>query len=103
MLKDVFYLKESHTNWIQEMLPSKDKGREDKWSTSIAVGGEKFVSTIKGLLGMKATGRRVVHGSGACELREPAPAYSNDFMPENAPLKAENMHCWRIYHDNTTS
>jgi len=102
MLKDLASLNDSHTGWIQEMLPSKSKGREDKWSASIAVGGEKFVSKIKELLGVKATGRRIVHSRGASELREPASSYSNDFVPENACLRAENMRYWRIYSDNIT-
>ena len=101
MLKDIASLKESHTVWIRGMVPSINKGREDKWSTSIAVGGEKFVSTIKELLGVKGMGRRIVHSRGSSELREPASSYSNDIMPENACLRAENMHYWRIYHDNT--
>jgi hypothetical protein len=103
MLKDLASLKESHTGWIQEMLPSKSKGREDKWSASIAVGSEKFVSKVKELLGVKVKERRIAHSRGASELREPASSYSNDFVAENASLRAENTRYWHIYPDNTTS
>jgi hypothetical protein len=48
--------------------------REGKWSDSIAVGDRDFVEEIKGKLGMRAVGRRVVQRD-SFELREPAAAY----------------------------
>ena len=96
-------LRESHAGWLHEMLPVQGKGREEKWSTSIAAGGENFVTRIKELLGAKATGRRIINGSYASVLREPSSSYNGDFMPENAILRAKNMHYWRIYPDDTMS
>lgn len=101
MLKDLSSLKEVHAGWLHEMLPSQSKAREDKWSTSIAVGGEKFVAKIKQLLDVRAMGRRVVNINGGCELREPSLSYICNFMPENDRLRVENMHYWNIYSDNT--
>jgi putative transposase len=101
MLGDVNSLKESHTGWLLEMLSSQGNGREEKWSSSVAVGGEKFVSKIKQLLGVRATGRRIVNISGGCELREPSSPYNGVFIPENVPLRFENMYYWDIYPDNT--
>lgn len=94
-------LKDSHTGWLHEMLSSQGKGREEKWSTSLAVGGEKFVSKIKQLLGVRATGRRIVNMSGASELREPTSPYSGNFTPESVSLSDNNMHYWDLYQDNT--
>ena len=101
MLGDLKALKESHAGWLHEMLPPQGKGREDKWSTSVAVGREEFVAKIKQLLGVRATGRKIVNISGASELREPSSPYHGDFMPENVGLSDENMHYLDIYHDNS--
>lgn len=96
-------LGKNHAGWLNEMLPSQAKGREEQWTSSIAVGGKNFVAKIKELLGAKATRRRVVNGRCASELREPASSYSNDFMPENGLLRTENMQYWRIYQNNIAS
>ncbi|MDH5525587.1 MAG: hypothetical protein OEY01_16595 [Desulfobulbaceae bacterium] len=101
MLKDLSLLKESHTEWLHERLPSQSRAREEKWSASIAGGGKKFVTNIKKLLGMKATGRRVVGMEGSGELREPSAPYSVNFVGENDRLRGKNMHIWGIYHGNT--
>lgn len=61
LVGDLKSLAESHSSWLHEMLPSPGKSREEKWSTSIAVGGENFVGRIKELFGTKATGRRIVN------------------------------------------
>ncbi len=103
MLYDLASLNEIHTDWIDEMLPSQSREREDKWSASIAVSGDKFVSRIKKLLGMKATGRRVVGRDGISELREPSVPYSVNFVAEKDRLRGENMHNWNIYPDNAES
>lgn len=89
MLGDLDSLKESHAGWLQEKLPAHGKGREDQWSTSIAVGGEYFVTGIKQLLGIRAAGRKIVNGSGASELREPFAPYNGDLMPENDRISAK--------------
>lgn len=103
MLSDVEALKESHIGWLHEMSSFQSKGREDKWSASIAVGGEKFVSGIKQLLGGKAAGRKVVSTHDGNELREPLAPYNDHFMPESAPLSPGNMHYWDIYQGNSVS
>lgn len=48
-------LGENHMGWLHDLLPSEGKKREEKWSTSVAVGGEKFVTRFKELLGARAT------------------------------------------------
>lgn len=94
-------LKEIHAGWLHDMLPDLGKNCEGKWSTSIAVGGEKFVSTIKELLGARATGRKVVKAGVTCELREPSLAYEVNYLPENDRLSVGNTYYWDIYPDNT--
>jgi hypothetical protein len=57
-----------------------------------AVDGDKFVSKIKQVLGGKAAERKLLSENGISELRESHSSYNADFMPENASLRAENMH-----------
>jgi putative transposase len=40
MVDDLKELKDGYAGWLPEMLLTRGKGREDKWSTSIAVGSE---------------------------------------------------------------
>jgi hypothetical protein len=82
------------------LLPYHGKERDEKWSTSVAVGGEQFVTSVKELLGLKATGRRIVNRGAVSELREPITSYKGDFAPGMAGLSAENMHLCDIYNDN---
>jgi putative transposase len=93
-------LGKSHRGWLHELLPYHGKERDEKWSTSVAVGGEQFVTSVKELLGLKATGRRIVNRGAVSELREPITSYKGDFAPGMAGLSAENMHLCDIYNDN---
>jgi hypothetical protein len=56
------------------------------------VGREKFVDTIRQLLGVKAIGRRVASKHGTTELREPTSLYLDDFTPESGGLRGENLY-----------
>ncbi len=94
-------LGENHMGWLHDLLPSEGKKREEKWSTSVAVGGEKFVTRFKELLGARATGRGVTIGKGVSVLREPVVPYNDDFVPEMAHLRTKNLHYWRIYPENS--
>jgi REP-associated tyrosine transposase len=87
--------------WLNELLPSQGSKRDEKWSTSVAVGGRKFVTKIKELLGARAIGRRVTNVKGTSELREPMASYNGDFIPEMGILSLENMYYWQINSENT--
>ena len=103
LIGDLSTLKENHAGWHQEMLLSQDKGREAKWSTSIAVGGERFVTKVKELLGVRAAGRRIANISNSAELRKPSLPFSYSFIQEKDRLRGENIHFLRVYPDNTDS
>ena len=95
MVQNLKEFKNSYAGWLQEMQPSLGKGREDKWSSSIAVGSEEFVTKIKLLLGIKAEGRNIVKTTGgASELREASSSYNSVFMLENGCLSIENSYYW---------
>ena len=56
-VKDQEALRRIHLEWIEEKLKNGKPIREDRWTESIAVGGEAFVKEIKRGLGAKAVGR----------------------------------------------
>jgi putative transposase len=61
---------EAYRGWIGESINQERQVREGKWTESIAVGSELFVTATKDRLGFKAKGRRVVGEGGSFELRE---------------------------------
>ena len=68
--------------------------RDGKWSESIAVGNESFVTMTKEKLGFKAKGREVVGGDGGYVLREPPAPYNSILGDENEALRPENAYFW---------
>ena len=68
--------------------------RDGKWSESIAVGSESFVTMTKEKLGIKAKGRKVVGEDGSYVLQEPPASYNGIFGLENGVLRAQNEHFW---------
>ena len=50
---------------------------ESKWTQSIAVGGKTFLEKIKGILGYRARGRKIICADDTFELREAITAFGN--------------------------
>jgi hypothetical protein len=90
-------LKESYRGWVEESLAVQDRGRQPRWTESIAVGSEGFVEHTKAALGIKAIGRElieVIGEEGVYELREPETPYSLNFSDENGDLRPPNTYFW---------
>ncbi|MDP2600035.1 MAG: transposase, partial [Deltaproteobacteria bacterium] len=91
-LKDLFNFKamdefaEFYRGWIEDSLKKGDHGREGKWTESIAVGSESFVTQSKALLCFNVRGRAVTEGDGAFELRESVFPYNSILGYENTVL-----------------
>jgi putative transposase len=68
-------LKDAHYRWVESAIQTGSSGKEDKWSQSIAVGSESFIEKIRGALGFRAKGRKIVCADDTFELREVATAY----------------------------
>jgi REP-associated tyrosine transposase len=86
-------LAEAYRGWVEESLSAGDP-RDGKWTESVAVGTEAFVTATKEKLGVKAKGRELFGGDGSFELREcPAP-YSEILGHENESLRLENTYLW---------
>ena len=70
---------------------------EDRWTCSVAVGGEQFVRTIRAGLGVKAFGRRIREVPGGFELRERSDAYGADFDLQKWDIGLENTRIWNNF------
>ena len=61
-------------SWSQAE-PGKNKGRQAKWTQSVAVGGESFIEKIKEALGFRAKGRKIRRAGDSFEPRETLQPY----------------------------
>ncbi|MFZ2631576.1 MAG: transposase [Desulfosalsimonadaceae bacterium] len=93
-MKDDVQLRESHRQWVEEILKNGSNKRDAKWSESIAAGDKEFVSEVKTKLGAKAIGRKSVEDNGDYELREFQIPYNPLFTPEKCALRSENSFFW---------
>ena len=85
----------AYRGWIKDSLGGGNSLRDGKWTESVAVGSEAFVTATKEALGDKGEGRAVIGGDGSYELREPPAAYKGIFGHENTVLRAENKYFWQ--------
>jgi len=87
-------LADAYRGWVKDALIADGHSRDDKWSESIAVGSESFVTMTKEKLGFKANGREVVGGDGSYVLRESPAPYNGILGDKNEALRPENTHFW---------
>ena len=80
--------------WIEESLNDGNGTRDGKWTESVAVGSESFVTSAKQALGTRCEGRALIGGGGSFELREDPAAYRVISGPENAAVRHENEYAW---------
>jgi putative transposase len=74
-------------------MPTANRGKENKWTQSIAVGSKAFVEKIKESLGFRAKGRKIICADDTFELREGLkpygksnnPDFGNTFLWEETP------------------
>lgn len=89
---------EAHRGWVERSIEEGIHTRTQKWTESVAVGGEEFVKATKETLGLKAKGREVIGGDGSYQLKEfPAP-YNSRLLLENEPLRLQNEYFWEDSH-----
>lgn len=98
-INDIKQLAVSYRSWLEDALSKKSNHRESKWTQSVAVGSESYVTEILEGLGFKARGRSAVERDGAFELREPEMPYNSIFGYENEALRAQNEHNWDVFGD----
>ncbi len=88
--KEMVDLAYTYRGWVEEALSGDGQLRDCRWSESIAVGSELFVTITKEKLGAKAKGREVVGGNGSYVLQEPPAPYNTFLGHENDVLSLEN-------------
>ena len=52
-------LKDAHYKWVNIAMQTDNRGKENKWTQSIAVGSKTFIEKMKGALGFRAKGRKM--------------------------------------------
>ena len=63
-------LKDAHCKWVNSAMQTENRGKENKWTQSIAVGSKTFIEKMKGALGFRARGRKIICADDTFELRE---------------------------------
>ena len=63
-------LKDAHYKWVDSAKQTDNRGKENKWTQSIAVGSKTFIEKMKEALGSRAKGRKIICADDTFELRE---------------------------------
>ncbi len=63
-------LKDAHFKWVDSAMPTDNRGKENKWTQSIAVGSKTFIEKMIEALGFSAKGRKMICADDTYELRE---------------------------------
>ncbi|MEJ2168054.1 MAG: transposase [Desulfobacterales bacterium] len=82
-------LKNAHYQWVESAIQTDNCDKENKWTKSIAVGSKTFIEKMKGTLGHRARGRKIICADNTFELREAITPFGN---ADN--LEFENTYLW---------
>jgi putative transposase len=82
-------LKDAHYQWVESAIQTDNCDKENKWTKSIAVGSKTFIEKMKGTLGHRARGRKIICADDTFELREAITPFGN---ADN--LEFENTYLW---------
>ena len=85
-----------HKKWVDDFLGNGNNIRDDKWTTSIAIGNRSFVERVKSLMGALAIGRKSTEAGDSYQLREPAVPYIAHFGGKKGDIGSENTWLWDI-------
>jgi REP element-mobilizing transposase RayT len=89
-------LPETIGKWVEDSLSRELCHRERKWTESIAVGDETFVTAAKDKLGARAIGRKTFGRDTEFQLRESLQPYNGLFQPKKRVLRHENSFFWNV-------
>ena len=92
-------LRKDYVEWIEERLNNGNPFREDKWTESVAVGGEEFLKEIKEDLGVRVLGRETITDGDQHQLREAQQPYMAHFDPKKVFLRQNLSFKWEAYLD----
>ncbi len=89
--------KDLHRSWIDEGLAKVNTFWDDRWTESLAVGGEASVKKIREVLGVRASGRSVIPDGEQQQLRDFQQPYNVYFAPEKARLNQNIGLKWNVF------
>jgi putative transposase len=90
-----------HRQWVEAALRDGATARDDRWSTSVAVGSETFVEQVKAELGSAAGRRQITAENKTYTLREPSLSYSHHLDGKNSALSLNNAYIWDSILEST--
>ena len=70
-------LKNAHYKWVESAIQADDCDRKIKWTQNVAVGSKTFIEKMKGSLGYRAKGRKIICADDSFELREGITPFGN--------------------------
>jgi len=108
----------AHDKWVNRAMQTDNRGEENKWTQSIAVGSKTLVEKMKEALGFRAKVRKIICADDTFELREmltpygkannqdsgntflwdqPPPSLISQFLHENRSIKTEMLVFFGIF------
>ncbi len=81
---------------VAQGIQAEPSRREEKWSTSIAIGSERFIERIKSSLSDKAQHKQDVTYQEENAIKEDLISYSLHYHSKKATLRGCNSHVWEI-------
>jgi len=92
--RSVIDLADAYRGWTEDAVVKGGHCRDRKWTESVAVGSESFVTATRERLGIKGKGREVNGADGSYELRESPAPYKAILGHENDGLRLQNLYFW---------
>lgn len=88
-------LQASHKKWVESGLQDQKKGRDAKWTRSLAAGSRLFIDAFKKEMGFAAKGRKAIKQAESFQLRERTTPYNAHMGAENSDIDSQNTYIWK--------
>lgn len=85
----------AHRNWIDSALDVESNKRKQRWTESLAVGGNKFINEVLSQLGHRANGRKIIKEGQTLQIREEIQPYNPLFDGKNSNIAPKNTILWQ--------
>ncbi|MBV1910624.1 MAG: hypothetical protein KUG78_15080 [Kangiellaceae bacterium] len=69
-------LSQVHARWVNDALTNKSHQRDEKWTTSVAVGSHAFAESYMEKAGGKVSYRKMKVSNGCTIIKEPEVSYA---------------------------
>ncbi len=82
--------------WVEQGLQGMPSRKEEKWSTSIAIGSDRFIEGVKSSLAAKAQHKPDAMYQERNTIKEDLVTYNLHFHSKMRVLRGYNSHDWKI-------